>query len=680
LTGTEINGSADLDVVLSAAMGGLVDHNLIAHTVTYSERWHLLLGFHPEVRPSETPDLWLDLCHPDDRAAVEEEWKSHVTEAWPLQMTWRMRHADGAYRWMQCRSAASIDESGSPVRALALFTDVTEQVEASQRHLSLVEAIPDTLLRVDRSGAVLDLRTGKSRAAQSLFVVARPMAPLAEACLDEKLVTAINDAVQLALQRGETQMITWSGERADAFFEIRVVPGANEAVCLIRDATDRKHLEVQLVQAQKLEAIGQLAAGVAHEINTPLQFIGDNVRFVQTASERLMGLVEQFQAVIEACASDDEKKRVKKIEKRSKLEFLKKNFPGALESCIEGVNRVHEIVGAMKEFSHQGSEEAETLDVNHCLSTTLKVSRNEWKNIAEIKEHFDAELPCIKGHRGELNQCFLNIIVNAAHALCDRYGETLAGCITITTQPWQQDGVEVRIADNGTGIPDAVKQRIFEPFFTTKEVGKGTGQGLSIAYKTIVDRHGGQLSCETVDGQGTEFVIRLWPEPPARQSGEADSGAKSEPRPRVASTPAAGRGLRVLIAEDNAVACAVLTRILERLGAQVVAVEDGDDAVAAHQGEPFDAVFLDLNMPRLDGFEALEQIRGLPESGASSEGARPRREVPVVLVSAGFSQPQKDRASSLGVVGYLNKPCQLDHVRDVLSRIESPRLPDAAVA
>jgi PAS domain S-box-containing protein len=279
---------------------------------------------------------------------------------------------------------------------------------------------------------------------------------------------------------------------------------------MIEDITERKHLRGQLLQAQKLESIGQLAAGIAHEINSPTQYIGDNLRFLRDAFQDLQLLIPSNQPqVAEAATGDASPATPEKVE-RTNTAYLLEEIPKALEQAIEGVTRVSTIVGAMKEFSHPGTKEKIPLDLNRSISSTITVARHEWKYVADLDTEFDRSLPPIPCQPGEFNQVVLNLIVNAAHAIADVLGEgsPQKGKITVETRncpAW----AEIRIRDTGTGIPEKVRGQVFDPFFTTKEIGKGTGQGLAIAHSVIVDKHNGSIHFETEEGKGTTFIIRL---------------------------------------------------------------------------------------------------------------------------------------------------------------------------
>ena len=285
-------------------------------------------------------------------------------------------------------------------------------------------------------------------------------------------------------------------------------------VAIITDITQRKNLEQQLAQAKKMESIGQLAAGIAHEINTPAQFVGDNIRFIKDAFDDLIELNGGYSKLLDAVKNEAVTEAlIEEIEaayKKSDPEYLVEEIPLAIDQSLDGITRISKIVRAMKEFSHPGGKDLEATDLNQSISNTITVASNEWKYIADVKTDLAEDLPSVKCFPQEINQVILNLIVNAAHAIDGtREGESAdKGSIKISTRQID-DEVEVRVTDSGCGIPDDIKHRIFDPFFTTKDVGKGSGQGLAMAYKTIVDQHKGKLEVESTIGRGTTFTIRL---------------------------------------------------------------------------------------------------------------------------------------------------------------------------
>ena len=287
-------------------------------------------------------------------------------------------------------------------------------------------------------------------------------------------------------------------------FEI-FIGGKAHLVQVVFNIAERKTLERKLNIAQKLESIGQLASGIAHEINTPIQYVGDSIRFVKDALEDVFALVDLY---VTAQAGEDKAEAIKELRDDMDWEFVHEEMPKACDRAMEGVGRVASIVLAMKNFSHPGEEEAKPVDINKAIENTVTVTRNEWKYAADLETRLDPDLPLVHCFPGGLNQVLLNIIINAAHAIAGNESTGDRGMITVTTS-FDDAWAEIRIADSGCGISKDNLAKIFDPFFTTKEVGKGTGQGLAIVHDIIVEKHGGTIDVESEEGVGTTFIIRL---------------------------------------------------------------------------------------------------------------------------------------------------------------------------
>jgi signal transduction histidine kinase len=297
-----------------------------------------------------------------------------------------------------------------------------------------------------------------------------------------------------------------SCEQSDSTGQHKVLRG------MMLDVTDQRRLENELAQAQKLESVGRLAAGVAHEINTPVQFVSDSVSFVREAMDDLSEIVDKYRELRNATEKGADvaaaAKAAEEAEDDADLDYILENAPVALDRARDGLGRVAAIVRSMKEFAHPDRKEMAQADLNQAIKSTLVIASNEYKYVAEVETDL-GDLPLVNCYAGEINQVVLNLIVNAAHAIGDVVKETQAkGKIRVATRVLD-DQVEIAISDTGKGIPVEVRAKIFDPFFTTKEVGKGTGQGLAIARSVVVDKHGGTLHFETEVGRGTTFYIRL---------------------------------------------------------------------------------------------------------------------------------------------------------------------------
>lgn len=283
-------------------------------------------------------------------------------------------------------------------------------------------------------------------------------------------------------------------------------------VVMAADVTERRFLETQVNHAQKMEAIGQLSAGIAHEINTPIQYVGDNLMFLSQSWKSVGELVTQyrhtFRELGEPGLTEQQRQTIAEVERAADFDFLADEMPKAIEQALDGSQRVAKIVRAMKEFSHPGSSERTAVDINKAVETTVTVARNEWKYVANVQALFDPNLPLVPCYAGELNQVILNLIVNAAHAIEEVVCEGKKGVINVRTVD-KGDWAEIQVSDTGPGVPAEIRTRIFDPFFTTKQVGKGTGQGLAMAHSVIVKKHGGKIWFETEMGHGTTFFVHL---------------------------------------------------------------------------------------------------------------------------------------------------------------------------
>ena len=471
---------------------------------------------------------WINIIHPDDKQiAITNHMRRLEGKEVPETYLMRIIDKEGKTHWLE-NSGVVIRWENKPA-ILNFLTDVTERKLAEDEFRRAHHELEDLIKSI--SSILIELTPEHvvrrwNRVAENVFGIDAGSATgrrLQEIDLSWDLVKVIEGLEQCkntkdVVRLQDVPFVQSSGNRG--FLGITITPKLDDKnelkgfIIMASDITERRNLETQLLQAQKLESVGQLAAGIAHEINTPTQFVGDNIQFLQGSLEDLANLLKIYRSLADSVNSHKDNQRqlaekAKEMEEEIDLDYLTEEIPKAIEQSMEGIKRVARIVRAMKEFSHPGSDEKTLIDLNHAIENTITVAKNEWKYVADMETNLDPSLPPVPCLPGELNQVILNMIINAAHAISEVVGKDGGkGKITITTQK-KDDWVEIRIADTGTGIPEDIRDRIFDPFFTTKEVGKGTGQGLAISRSVIVDKHGGSIDVETEVGKGTTFIIKL---------------------------------------------------------------------------------------------------------------------------------------------------------------------------
>jgi PAS domain S-box-containing protein len=413
--------------------------------------------------------------------------------------------------------------------------DVTEQkaAEAALRHsqdlLSTISRnVTDLMAIVDTRGghlysspsyATLGYTPEEVDALSPLALVHPEDQPLIRQALANVFDRGIQQNVEYRLRHKDG---TWRHFESKANPVLQPGGQAFQALLVARDITARKaaelerqQMEVQLRHAQKLESIGSLAAGIAHEINTPIQYIGDNTAFLGGALPELLVCLEAQRQLLlgeqDRAGLGPEASALLAQLQGLDLDYLSEEIPKAIRQTLEGVARVAAIVSAMKDFSHPGAEGKAPANLNKAIESTLTVSRNEWKYVARLEADLEPSLPPVPCLQGEINQAILNLVVNAAHAIEEALGGRHTGKLGLIKVATRRMGQEVRISvtDNGVGIPEGIRDRIFEPFFTTKPVGRGTGQGLAIVHAVVVEKHGGRVTVESRPGSGTTFHIFL---------------------------------------------------------------------------------------------------------------------------------------------------------------------------
>jgi PAS domain S-box-containing protein len=502
---------------------------------------------------------WRDAVHCDDRGLVAEMLQQQSRGKIGSAL-YRIVRPDGNIRWIRDRYFPVSDEQGLLAQVAGLAEDITEFKRAEEVLMRSQEEL-EALVRertAELAQANKSLHASEEHFRQLFATIPVPVWLYDEISLrflevndaaiehygysrEEFLGMTIKDIrppeelerLQRDLSQPRPQKSTsrgWKHRTKDGrLIDVEIsshrvrFTGVSAVLVATQDVTERNQMEVELRHGQKLQAVGALASGIAHEINTPIQFVGDNVRFLHDAFAGLIALLEQHEHICDAIGAQfphEMRQQIQAAREAADIQYLRKEIPTALDQTLDGVGRVATIVQALKKFSHvEWGHEKTAANLNDAINSTLVVARNELKYVADVETAF-AELPPVMCHLGDLNQVFLNLLVNAAHSIGEIVAQTgKKGRIRVETSN-QGESVVVAVSDTGAGIPPEIRSRIFEPFFTTKGVGKGTGQGLALA-RAIVEKHGGSLTFESEVGKGSTFYIRI------PFSGAADQGARA---------------------------------------------------------------------------------------------------------------------------------------------------------
>ncbi len=445
-------------------------------------------------------------------------------------------HFDDEYFWRQDGTCFPVEYWSHPIARngqvlgnVVTFWNATKRKKAEEAHRrseqlfkSIAENTADLIAVVDRDGHRIYNSPSYQRMLGFTPEELKQTSPFEQIHPDDR--SKVQQISKEAFRTGVGQVAEYRMQRKDGTYVtleshgsfIRNSSGEIEAlVVAARDIGERKLAE----HTQKMHAIGQLAAGIAHEINTPVQFVSDNISFLRKAWDRV-------NPVVELCCSMNEESGPEMCALKksglslSEIAWLRQEVPNAIAQSLEGTARINKIVSAMRKFSHSGCGDKALVDINDALDTTITIARNEIKHVTEVETHFAPDLPRTNCFPGEINQVFLNLIVNASQAIAEAKDKGLRtkGLLFVRTSV-VEDQVQIEIQDNGSGIPENIHHRIFEPFFTTKALGKGTGQGLAICHDIIVNKHHGRIWFETKLGVGTTFFIQV----PAAQMAAAVS-------------------------------------------------------------------------------------------------------------------------------------------------------------
>jgi PAS domain S-box-containing protein len=513
------------ELAMRGSTDGLWDWNLLTNEVYYSPRWKEMLGYKDEELANSVKS-WSEHIHDEDLPRALRTVDAYVGgEIDEYHIEYRMYHKQGMDVDILSRAILLCDEAGKPLRLIGTHVDITQQKqmeallrESEKRFRTIFDSAQDAMMLLDDNG----------------FVDCNPATLKMFGCVDRKDFTRLhpadlspprqpdgadslnqaNEQIAIALQEGK-HFFEWRHRRnngeefsAEVLLSAMKLSGRRVLHATVRDISARKAAEkklkeaqAQLLQSEKLASIGQLAAGVAHEINNPVGYVNSNLGSLKRYIKDLLALAQQYEALESQLPDNKAKRALISSKERLDIEFLKQDLDDLIQESLEGIDRVKQIVRDLKDFSHVDEATWEIADVHHGINSTLNIVHNELKYKAEVIKEY-GELPTIYCLPSQLNQVFMNLLVNAGHALQDK------GKIFIRTGVQGGDHVWIEIEDTGAGIPPQNLKRIFEPFFTTKEVGKGTGLGLSLAYG-IIEKHQGTIEVDSEQGRGTRFRILL---------------------------------------------------------------------------------------------------------------------------------------------------------------------------
>ena len=484
-----------------------------------SPAYQKVLGYSPEELKVTSP---VEQIHPEDRHRVLEASEKARLTGRGERFEYRIRHKDGTWRILESVTTAIPNEEGQIDRFVIVNRDITERERAEetkhrsdQLFRSIAENSADLIAVVDKTGhriynnpayeRLLGYTQEELKHTISFQQIHPDDRPLVIRAAQQALKTGVGQIVEYRMQRKDGTYVTL--ESHGSF--IRDSRGEIEAsVILARDVSDRR----MAMQNEKLSAIGQLAAGIAHEINTPVQYVSDNIAFLSDTWNQLDAAMAFCLTPAHASIASDSRPSgaVTSAGPPEGWDWLRQEVPKAISQSREGIRRMSKILGAMRRFSHTGGGEREQVDLNEALDATLTIAQNQIKHIADVQTDYQPNLPRLECYADEMNQVFLNLIVNATHAIREASKKQARerGKLTIRTRKIDND-VQIEIQDNGTGIPLPVCARVFDPFFTTKQAGEGTGQGLTICHNIVVQKHHGNIWFDTELDRGTTFFVRI---------------------------------------------------------------------------------------------------------------------------------------------------------------------------
>lgn len=484
-----------------------------------SPAYQKVLGYSPQDLKVTSP---VEQIHPEDRQRVLEAAEKTRLSGRGERLEYRIRHKDGTWRILESVATAIPNEEGQIERLVIVNRDITERQLAEetksrsdQLFRSIAENSADLIAVVDQTGHRIYNNPAYERILGYTPEELKRTTSFQQIHPDDRAL--VTRAAQQALKTGVGQIVEYRMQRKDGTYVtleshgsfIRDSKGEIEASVI--SARDISHRRMAL-QTEKLSAIGHLAAGIAHEINTPVQYVSDNIAFLSDVWNQLDAAMAFCLTPAHALITSDSRlsAAVTSAGPPEDWDWLRQEVPKAIAQSLEGIRRMSKILAAMRRFSHTGGGEREQVDLNEALDATLTIAQNQIKHIADVQTDYQPNLPRLECYADEMNQVFLNLIVNATHAIREASTKQARerGKLTIRTRQIDND-VQIEIQDNGTGIPLPVCARVFDPFFTTKQVGEGTGQGLTICHDIVVQKHHGNIWFDTELDRGTTFFIRI---------------------------------------------------------------------------------------------------------------------------------------------------------------------------
>lgn len=382
---------------------------------------------------------------------------------------------------------------------------------------AVLDGMPIAVLTTDAACKILSLNymarsyfgtTSRLARGRAIAHILPKFEGIADAELAVKIVEASSDDIPALRSDGTAFPCEVTVTRVDTTMADLLADKGGMYIWTARDATTRvesekarKQMEEDLRQAHRLESLGTMAGGIAHELNTPIQFISDNMRYLDATFRDLVHAFASYRNLVSPADGD-------RIAREADIDFIAEETPTAIKQSLDGLSRMAEIVLAIKRFSHPSNDVKASNDFNEIVTTAAAVSKNQWKYVADLDLVLDPTLPPVVCNPGEINQALVNLIVNATHAIEDKGDKGDRGKITVTTKR-AKDSVVCSVSDTGVGIPRENQDKIFDLFFTTKGPGRGTGQGLALVHTIVTQSHGGRITVDSTLGTGTTFAFTL---------------------------------------------------------------------------------------------------------------------------------------------------------------------------